>query len=65
MGAAKKKINVGLVGYQFMGKAHSNAYRQVGKFFPEMESEPVLKGALRPRRGEGGFGRGKIRLRRL
>ena len=43
MGAAKKKINVGLVGYQFMGKAHSNAYRQVGKFFPEMDSEPVLK----------------------
>lgn len=30
---AKKKINVGLIGYQFMGKAHSNAYRQVGRFF--------------------------------
>jgi predicted dehydrogenase len=30
---AKKKINVGLIGYQFMGKAHSNAYRQVGHFF--------------------------------
>lgn len=40
---AKRKINVGLVGYQFMGKAHSNALRQVNKFFPEMDAEPVLK----------------------
>ena len=38
-----RKINVGLVGYQFMGKAHSNAYRQVTKFFPDMAAEPVLK----------------------
>ncbi len=30
---AKKVLNVGLIGYQFMGKAHSNAYRQVGHFF--------------------------------
>ncbi|MDR3691933.1 MAG: Gfo/Idh/MocA family oxidoreductase [Fimbriimonas sp.] len=30
---SKKTINVGLIGYQFMGKAHSNAYRQVGRFF--------------------------------
>lgn len=30
---AKKRLNVGLIGYQFMGKAHSNAYRQVGRFF--------------------------------
>lgn len=29
----KKKLNVALIGYQFMGKAHSNAYRQVGRFF--------------------------------
>ena len=43
MGVAKKQLKIGLVGYQFMGKAHSNAYRQVGKFFPEMESEPILK----------------------
>ncbi|HMS55747.1 MAG TPA: Gfo/Idh/MocA family oxidoreductase [Fimbriimonadaceae bacterium] len=28
-----QRLNVGLIGYQFMGKAHSNAYRQVGKFF--------------------------------
>lgn len=30
---AKKQVNVGLIGYQFMGKAHSNAYRQVNHFF--------------------------------
>jgi predicted dehydrogenase len=41
--AAAKKINVALVGYQFMGKAHSNAYRQVAKYFPEIGVEPVLK----------------------
>jgi predicted dehydrogenase len=29
----KKAVNVGLVGYKFMGKAHSNAYRKVGMFF--------------------------------
>jgi len=28
------EINVGLIGHQFMGKAHSNAWRQVGRFFP-------------------------------
>lgn len=28
------EINVGLLGYKFMGKAHSNAYRQVSHFFP-------------------------------
>ncbi len=37
-----KRINVGLVGYGFMGRAHSNAYRQVAKFF-DLEYEPVLK----------------------
>lgn len=30
---SKKTINIGLIGYQFMGKAHSNAYRQVNRFF--------------------------------
>ena len=39
---AKKPINVALIGYQFMGKAHSNAYRQVGRYF-ELDVEPVMK----------------------
>ena len=31
-------INVALIGYAFMGKAHSNAYRQVARFFsPRLE----------------------------
>jgi predicted dehydrogenase len=30
---SKRTLSVGLIGYQFMGKAHSNAYRQVGRFF--------------------------------
>jgi predicted dehydrogenase len=28
-----KTVNVALIGYAFMGKAHSNAYRQVGPYF--------------------------------
>lgn len=28
-----KHLNAGLIGYKFMGKAHSNAYRQVNHFF--------------------------------
>ncbi len=35
-------INVALIGYKFMGKAHSNAYRQVRRFFPG-KLEPRLK----------------------
>ena len=29
----KKPLNVGLIGYNFMGKTHSNAWRQAGRFF--------------------------------
>jgi predicted dehydrogenase len=28
------EINIALIGHKFMGKAHSNAYRQVRRFFP-------------------------------
>ncbi|HEX3849804.1 MAG TPA: Gfo/Idh/MocA family oxidoreductase [Polyangiaceae bacterium] len=37
-----KKLNVALIGYQFMGRTHSNAWRQVGRFF-DLPCEPVLK----------------------
>jgi len=37
-----KKINVGMVGYKFMGKAHSHAYRDVAMFF-KTETVPVMK----------------------
>jgi len=29
----RSEVNVALIGYSFMGRAHSNAYRQVGPFF--------------------------------
>ena len=31
---AKKPFRIGMIGYGFMGRAHSNAYKQVGQFFP-------------------------------
>jgi predicted dehydrogenase len=37
-----KSLNIGLIGYGFMGKAHSNAYRKVSNFF-DLEYRPVLK----------------------
>ncbi len=39
---AKKTVNVAMIGAQFMGKAHSNAWRKVGAFF-EMPVTPVMK----------------------
>lgn len=41
---AKKKLNIGIIGYGFMGRAHSNAYRKVNNFF-DVGYEPVLKAA--------------------
>ena len=40
--SAKKQLNVGMVGYGFMGRTHSNAFRQSGQFF-ESAHLPVLK----------------------
>ena len=39
---SKKPFNIGLVGYGFMGRTHSNGYRRVGNFF-DLEYTPVLK----------------------
>jgi predicted dehydrogenase len=36
------EIGVGLVGYKFMGRAHSNAYRQVARFF-DLELSPRMR----------------------
>ena len=38
----KKKLNIGLVGYGFMGRTHSNAFLQAPRFF-DVPYEPVLK----------------------
>jgi predicted dehydrogenase len=37
-----KPLNIGMIGYGFMGRAHSNAYRRVSNFF-DLELQPVLK----------------------
>src|SRR3954469_9651137 len=39
-----KKLNIGMIGYGFMGRAHSNAYRKVSNFF-DLDYQPVLKAA--------------------
>jgi predicted dehydrogenase len=45
------EIGVGLVGYKFMGRAHSNAYRQVASFF---DVDPVPRMAALCGRDEAG-----------
>ena len=37
-----KPLRIGMIGYGFMARAHSNAYCKVNHFF-ELEYEPVLK----------------------
>src|SRR5205814_2850836 len=37
-----KTLNIGLIGYGFMGRAHSNAFRKVSNCF-ELPYQPVLK----------------------
>jgi predicted dehydrogenase len=40
--AAKKEVNIGIVGYGFMGRTHSNAFLQAPRFF-SLAYRPVLK----------------------
>lgn len=37
-----RKLNIAIIGYKFMGKAHSNAWRKAPYFF-DLNVEPVLK----------------------
>jgi predicted dehydrogenase len=37
-----KPLNIGMIGYGFMGRAHSNAYHRVNDFF-DLDYRPVLK----------------------
>jgi predicted dehydrogenase len=41
---AKKELRIGMIGYGFMGRAHSNAYAKVNHFF-DLEYRPVLQAA--------------------
>ena len=38
----KKKLNIGMIGYGFMGRTHSNAFSKAPHFF-DLPYEPVLK----------------------
>jgi predicted dehydrogenase len=38
---SKQRLNIGLIGYGFMGRAHSNAFLQANRFF-KTDYEPVL-----------------------
>ena len=40
--SAGRGLNVGMVGYGFMGRTHSNAFKQVGQFF-QSAHRPVLQ----------------------
>jgi myo-inositol 2-dehydrogenase/D-chiro-inositol 1-dehydrogenase len=39
---AKKKLNIAMIGYGFMGRTHSNGFLKAPKFF-NLDYEPVLK----------------------
>ncbi len=39
---ADSTVNVGLIGYAFMGKAHSAAFRDVGIYFPDLKLKPAM-----------------------
>lgn len=39
---SKKSVRVGMIGYKFMGKAHSHAYKDLPMFFPDAP-KPVMK----------------------
>lgn len=41
---ATKELRVGMIGYGFMGRAHSNAYKRLNDFFP-VQHKVVLKAA--------------------
>src|SRR5262249_46941158 len=38
----KKPLRIGLIGYGFMGRTHSNAFRKVSNFF-DREYQPVMQ----------------------
>lgn len=42
VGVSQKEIRIGMIGYQFMGKAHSHAYRDLPFFF-NSKMKPVMK----------------------
>ncbi|MEX2403956.1 MAG: Gfo/Idh/MocA family oxidoreductase [Balneolales bacterium] len=41
----KTELRIGLIGCGFMGRTHTNGYKRVGNFFPDLGYKPVLKAA--------------------
>jgi predicted dehydrogenase len=41
--STKKELRIALIGSGLMGRTHSNAYKRIGDFFPELQYRPVLK----------------------
>ena len=41
--ANKKKLRIGLIGTGLMARTHTNGYKRISDFFPELEYMPVLK----------------------
>ena len=39
----KKELRIGLIGSGLMARTHTNGYKRIGDFFPELEHRPVLK----------------------
>lgn len=48
---AKRQVRIGMIGYRFMGKAHSHAYRDLPFYF-DLDAEPVMQ-AIAGRDPEG------------
>ena len=40
--SSKRALNIGVVGYGFMGRTHANAFRQVNQYF-DVAYRPQLK----------------------
>jgi predicted dehydrogenase len=38
-----KEIRIGLIGTGLMGRTHTNGYKRIGDFFPELKFRPILK----------------------
>ncbi len=48
---AKKPLNIGIVGYGFMGRTHANGYHNAAALF-RSPAAAGAQGRLRPRRRE-------------
>ena len=61
--AAAPEIGIGMLGYAFMGKAHSNAFKKIPYMMYPPVGDPEAGRHLRARRGGGRRGGAALRLR--